>query len=76
MMQKDKLLHFIVGVAIALSGLFIRLNPKMVLGLVAFAGLGKEIRDYFHPKGCADFYDALATFLGGLAVILLIKSIL
>lgn len=57
MLNKDKALHFIVGVALA----------PLSIWFVMVIALGKEIYDYYNPeKHTADWNDFIATVVGGL----------
>lgn len=62
---KDKLLHFITGVIIALF--FGELVPFMALASSFIGGVVKEIYDEISYGGW-DWYDLLATVLGGLLI--------
>lgn len=65
---RDKLYHFIAGMAVAvLSGAAFRLGPWCVLASAA-AGAAKEAVDKWIRGTFWDWGDLLATVLGGLAV--------
>jgi hypothetical protein len=62
----DKLLHALVGAAIAATPV----TPQQALGLVVIAAVGKELYDR-RKSGRADGLDALATIAGAAPVIYL-----
>jgi lipoprotein signal peptidase len=68
-MKKDKVLHLIVGLLIYGICLFLfKNNPtwrmaNLSFAVVVFAGMGKEIRDYFSKNGTVDTNDVWATIL-------------
>jgi hypothetical protein len=65
MLPKDKQLHALAGLAIALPVSAVG-HPGLALGMAVAAGVGKEIYDYYHPLDhTADLMDALATIGGG-----------
>lgn len=63
MIAKDKIQHFIAGLFIALIAGCI-LDPITGMATVIFAGVGKEIYDYF-GGGTPDTMDLVVTILGG-----------
>jgi len=64
-MPQDKKQHMIAGALIAC----LPVPAQSALALVAIAGAGKEIYDYFHPENhTCDFGDFAATVAGGLIV--------
>lgn len=81
----DKSLHFIAGVLIAfvvITGLefltnwkefYIHVGAFIAVVVIAFT---KEIYDQNFKGSRADEFDAIATFLGGLAVILIDKFLI
>jgi hypothetical protein len=61
----DKALHFIGGILLFIVGNL--LNSILGLMLVFTFAISKEIYDYLHKDNhTPDFFDALATCLGGL----------
>lgn len=67
----DKIKHFGVGLVIAIIGLLLGYSYITVLTLFTIPAIGKEVYDYFHPeKHTCEFLDALATFLGGLLILI------
>ncbi|WP_018250302.1 hypothetical protein [Orenia marismortui] len=71
-MQKDKVLHFIVGTVIVLLCLLVQLPIIVTLVLLVAAAAGKEVYDYHHPQSHqVETYDILATIAGGLFILLL-----
>ena len=75
-MPKDKVLHFIVGFAIAFFG-GLAFGPGFGFGLACLAGLAKEAYDKITGKGTPEGLDWLATCGGGSvgsAVILLLQE--
>jgi hypothetical protein len=56
--------HFVVGAILAFVAYFV--IGYWALLLVAIVAGAKEWYDYKHPNHTADFYDWLATVLGGL----------
>jgi hypothetical protein len=73
----DKIMHFIVGAAIGLVGLFVY-GPLGAIGWAFMAGILKEIYDYLMneralkaglaPPHGVELKDAIATTLGGVLV--------
>jgi hypothetical protein len=74
--MKDKRLHAIAGILIALMGMALvtfipheymyNWDRAAVFGLVLIVGAGKEIVwDKLLRKGTADFYDFFATWVAG-----------
>lgn len=72
MKHRDKVLHFLVGMAI---GLLAFLSTHIALVAVVLAGIGKEVYDgwknrkYPHAH-TVDGWDAVATIVGGILVTL------
>jgi hypothetical protein len=65
----DKQAHFFTG---AIGGfLFNYAIGCWAILVVALIALAKEVYDYKHPNHTADFYDWLATVLGGLSGLIL-----
>ncbi len=60
----DKFMHFVSG---AIGGFIIALFLGFYAGLVIMATIAfaKEVYDYNHPNHTADFWDWVATVLGG-----------
>ena len=68
---KDKLLHFIAGMLIAMIVSLFTTSLMVVIGIVVGAGVAKEvIWDAFIMKGYISLLDILATVLGGLIIII------
>lgn len=65
----DKVAHIFAGMAVGLTAIFMPLYFALLL--VFLVGALKEVRDYC-GYGDADLYDAVATWIGGLFVIVLI----
>ena len=63
----DKQAHFATGAILALVAYF--LIGYWALLLVAIVAGAKEWYDYKHPNHTADFYDWLATTLGGISIL-------
>ena len=70
---KDKYLHFFVGVIIGFIPCLWKEAIILSIPVALFAGLLKEVYDFVRG-GDFDWKDCLATFLGGLFV--LIQSVL
>jgi len=67
----DKQAHFITGAAMGLFGYLILGYYSLIL--VAVIAAFKEYYDYLHPNiHTCDFYDWLATVLGGIFILVLI----
>ncbi len=64
---KDKVGHFVVGAGIALTLRGCGLAPWQALGMSSLAGILKEVTD-MTGRGTPDFWDLVATILGGLAL--------
>ena len=71
--QIDKILHFLAGFAIAtvVVVVFINSNNHLIFGFIAsiVGGILKEVYDIKIKKTHFDWYDVLATILGGIAAI-------
>ena len=68
--MNDKILHFIVGFLLSITGLVY--IPFISLGFI-FA-FGKEFYDHYTKTGVAEINDIIATLLGAsLAVIIIIQ---
>jgi hypothetical protein len=65
-MPTDKLLHIIVGIAIAAIIYPFGSLPAMLV--VTIAAIGKELRD-MRGHGTPEVLDALATVIGGAALL-------
>ena len=65
-MPKDKLLHFIAGLAIALASIYLGLWASVAI--VFITGLFKETWDWFNPPHTVDILDLVATVMGGIPV--------
>ena len=65
--RADLQAHFNVGAILALVAYF--LIGYWALLLVAIVAGAKEWYDYKHPNHTADFYDWLATTLGGIFIL-------
>lgn len=63
----DKQAHFSVGALLAFPAYFV--IGYWALLLVAIVAALKEWYDYKHPNHTADFYDWLATTLGGIFIL-------
>jgi hypothetical protein len=70
MIPRDKILHFVAGLLIGLSALFI--PTCYAFGLVVIAGIGKEIKDQIVYRGF-DIYDFWYTLAGGVVSVGLIE---
>jgi Na+/H+-dicarboxylate symporter len=73
---KDKILHFIVG--FFLSSIIYTLTKGNIissLSIALAAGIAKELYDHFNPKNQVDIWDAIATFAGGAALVVLVESL-
>ena len=63
MIAKDKIYHFIAGLAIAIIGSII-LSPIEGIGLAIMAGVFKECYDHY-TYDVFDVKDMVATWIGG-----------
>ncbi|APD07915.1 hypothetical protein UJ101_02416 [Flavobacteriaceae bacterium UJ101] len=66
----DKMLHFFVGFFISTVCSFLSIEINLII-LTIFS-IGKEYYDQYIKKTHFDIQDALATFLGGIAAILVL----
>jgi hypothetical protein len=66
----DKQLHFAMGTIIGFS-LALFIPWYFAFGVAVIVGALKELYDYYHPPHTCDFYDFLATAIGGGYVALL-----
>ena len=72
MIARDKQLHFIAGLIIGLTAIFI--SWYCAYGLVLIAGVGKEVKDEIVYHGF-DVYDLLYTMAGGAVSVAIIEVI-
>ena len=71
MIGHDKILHFIVGFFLSLTGLVF--FPFVILGFIfAFA---KELYDYYTKKGIAEINDIISTVIGASFAVIIILII-
>lgn len=71
---RDKILHFVVG--FFLSSIVYTLTKGNVissLSIALAASIAKELYDYYNPKNQVDIWDAVATFAGGIVLVVLIE---
>lgn len=74
MIKKDKILHLIAGILIILACLLFKLPYLWSIVILFLVAAGKEVYDSFYPqKHTVDVYDALATFLGGLFILVIVE---
>jgi len=66
-LAKDKLQHFVAGAVIA-AVLYPLMNHFALLVVLVVGFLKEYVVDVVFPWGTPDFWDAIATVLGGLAV--------
>ncbi len=77
MFAKDKIQHFVAGMVFAAIPAVLDQSILVVLLVALAAGVGKEVYDFIANKvyGVSerhvDFFDALATFLGAIPVVLI-----
>jgi len=64
---RDKQLHFLAGVIIALFTIFLPILYSLIL--VCIAAVGKEVYDKVSKKGTCEVLDAVATIAGGVVVL-------
>ena len=70
----DKQSHFLYGALIYIAAYFV--IGYWALLLVSVIGVAKEVYDHFHPlTHTCDFFDWLATTLGGVAGLVLMYFI-
>ena len=69
----DKLLHLLVGCAIAAAMHPFGILPAFIA--LAVVGIGKEVYDYFN-HGTVDVYDFMATVWGGAVTLVQINAML
>ncbi len=66
----DKMLHFFVGFFISTIVSFLSIEINLIILLIF--SIGKEFYDQYVKKTYFDIKDALATFVGGIAAILVL----
>lgn len=74
-MAKDKIYHFAVGVLIFAISSVLFDNLMLSLGIVALAGVAKEVYDKISGKGTCELLDFVATVAGGLVAYILLGGI-
>lgn len=75
MMYRDKIYHFIAGVAISVGMYYGTHNDAIALVTVLLIGVGKEVYDKYVKNTRFDFFDLLATVIGGMSAIITILAI-
>jgi VanZ family protein len=66
--MNDKVLHFIVGFLLSLTGIIF--TPFLLLGFI-FA-FGKELYDHYTKTGVAEINDIIVTLLGATLAVIII----
>ncbi len=67
----DKLIHFIAGMIVSISVIYV---PQLVaMIMICCAAIGKEVYDYFHPGHIPCALDAIVTICGGMFGLMLIS---
>jgi len=72
--EKDKILHFIVGLVIGAAGSLLHWSAGIILSFGA--GIGKEVWDKQTGKGTPEWQDAAFTAAGGVVGAGLVCAIL
>ena len=81
---KDKVMHACAGVvvatvAVSIAALWVR-NYEILAHIAVWssfiAGVAKEAYDYFTSKGVSEYFDVLATVLGGCGVAAIVLTCL
>ena len=71
-MQKDKIQHFIVGVIASAVVYVITGNIPIAVGCAVVLGIAKEVYDA-QGHGTVEILDAVATGLGGVVAVAILK---
>lgn len=72
---KDKLLHFVVGSIASIVVYFATFNVTIAVAFSALLGIGKEVYDS-RGHGTVEVLDAVATALGGVVGVILIRAVM
>ena len=68
----DKVKHFVAGFVIALGLTLTGVPVGITFGVVVLIGLFKELWDLM-GHGCPEFLDFIATVVGGVALLFIVK---
>ncbi len=72
---RDKLLHFVAGSIASALAYLITQNLTLAIGVTVFLGVGKEVWDS-QGHGTVEVFDAVATVLGGIVGVILIRAVI
>ena len=72
---KDKLLHFVAGFAVSIVAYVVTSSATIAFSLSALLGIGKEVYDS-RGHGTVEVLDAVATALGGVVGVILVRAVM
>ena len=75
MIPQDKVKHFIVGAIASIVVYVATFDATIAIAFSALLGIGKEIYDG-EGHGTVEVADAVATALGGVVVVILIRAVI
>lgn len=73
--QQDKIKHFIAGAIASIVVYVVTLDATIALAFSVLLGIGKEVYDS-RGHGTVEVLDAVATVLGGVVGVILIKAMM
>lgn len=72
---KDKLLHFVAGSIASIVAYVVTFDTTIAVSFSALLGIGKEVYDS-RGHGTVEVLDAVATVLGGVVGVILVKAVI
>ena len=75
MIQQDKIKHFIAGVIASIVVYVVTFNATIAVSFAVLLGIGKEVYDA-QGHGTVEVLDAVATALGGIVGVILIRAVM
>ena len=73
--QQDKIKHFAVGLAVSIVAYVVTSSATIAFSLSALLGIGKEVYDS-RGHGTVEVLDAVATALGGVVGVILVRAVM
>ena len=75
MIQQDKIKHFIAGAIASIVVYVATFNATIAVSFAVLLGVGKEVYDA-QGHGMVEVLDAVATVLGGIVGVILIRAVM
>lgn len=72
---RDKLLHFVAGSIASIVVYVVTFDTTIAVSFSALLGIGKEVYDS-RGHGTVEVFDAVATAVGGIVGVILIKAVI